>query len=49
LKKFHDAVKTTGGSMYTIFHNSMLSEDAACKSWRDMYSLFLQEVVYWDI
>jgi hypothetical protein len=49
LKKFHDAVKTTGGSMYTIFHNSMLSENAACKSWRDMYSLFLQEVVYWDL
>jgi hypothetical protein len=49
LKKFHDAVKTTGGSLYTIFHNNMLSENPACKSWREMYSLFLQEVVYWDL
>jgi hypothetical protein len=49
LKKFHDAVKTTGGTLYTIFHNSMLSENQSCRDWREMYSLFLQEVVYWDL
>jgi hypothetical protein len=49
LKKCHDSVKSTGGTLYTIFHNSMLSENAACQQWREMYSLFLQEVVYWDL
>ncbi len=35
--------------MIIIWHNNFFGTDPAFKGWREVYELFLQEVVYWDV
>ena len=49
LTALHDRVKKTGGTLSTIFHNSFLGTHPDYIGWRDVYALFLEEVVYWDV
>jgi hypothetical protein len=37
------------GLMITIWHNNFFGSDPAFKGWKEVYELFLEEVVYWDI
>ena len=49
LKYYHDTVKKVNGTLITIWHNNFFGTDAAFQGWREVYELFLREVVYWDI
>jgi hypothetical protein len=49
LRVLHDRVKKSGGTMSVIFHNSFLGTHPDYRGWREVYELFLEEVVYWDI
>jgi hypothetical protein len=49
LKVLHDRVKQCGGTLYTVFHNQFLGSHPHYAGWREVYELFLEEVVYWDV
>jgi hypothetical protein len=49
IKYYHDTVKKVKGVMITIWHNNFFGSDPAFKGWKEVYELFLEEVVYWDI
>lgn len=49
LQHMHGRVKQTGGTLYTIFHNNVLGSHSTHPGWKEVYELFLEEVVYWDI
>lgn len=48
LKQFHEALKKTGGRMVTISHNNFLSTEHGFGGWKEVFELFLDQVVYWD-
>ena len=35
--------------MISIWHNSFLGSDKMFDGWKEVYELFLKEVVYWDV
>jgi hypothetical protein len=49
IRDLHDRVKSCGGTLYTIFHNNFLGNYPSYKGWREVYEVFLEQVVYWDI
>ncbi len=49
IRYFHDAVKKVNGTMITIWHNTFLSDVPLYKGWKEVYEIFLNEVVYWDL
>jgi hypothetical protein len=49
LKVLHDRVKACGGTLYTVMHNNMLGTYPAYTGWREVYEVFLEQVVYWDV
>ncbi len=49
LKVLHDRVKACGGTLYTVMHNNMLGNYPAYTGWREVYEVFLEQVVYWDV
>jgi hypothetical protein len=49
LKHYHDAVKTVEGTLITISHNNFLSTELGFAGWKQVYEIFLDEVVYWDL
>lgn len=49
LKSFHDIIKRTEGEMSIISHNSFFSEEPEFEGWKEVYEIFLNEIVYWDL
>jgi hypothetical protein len=49
IRYFHDIVKKVNGTMITIWHNTFLSDVPLYKGWKEVYEIFLNEVVYWDL
>ncbi|WP_336515254.1 polysaccharide deacetylase family protein [Pollutibacter soli] len=49
LSYYHQVIKKVNGQMITIWHNNFFGTDPAFKGWREVYELFLNEVVYWDV
>jgi hypothetical protein len=49
LKTYHDVVKKTGGQLMTISHNNFFSDEPGFAGWKEVYEIFLDEVVYWDL
>jgi hypothetical protein len=49
IRHFHNAVKKVNGTMITIWHNTFLSDMPLYKGWKDVYEIFLNDVVYWDL
>ncbi len=49
IKYYHDTVKKVKGLLITIWHNNFFGSDPAYRGWKEVYELFLEEVVYWDI
>lgn len=49
LKHYHDAVKEVDGTLITISHNNFLSTEQGFAGWKQVYEIFLDEVVYWDL
>jgi len=49
IKYYHDVVKKVNGMMITIWHNQFFSNIKPFVGWRDVYELFIKEVVYWDL
>jgi hypothetical protein len=49
LKTYHDIVKETGGQLMTITHNNFFSDEPGFAGWKEVYEIFLDEVVYWDL
>lgn len=45
---YYYIVKKVNGLLITIWHNSFLGTDPEWKGWREVYEVFLREVVYWD-
>jgi len=35
--------------MITIWHNNFFGSDKMFEGWKEVYELFLKEVVYWDL
>jgi hypothetical protein len=34
--------------MISVWHNSILGTDPMFKGWRELFELYMKEVVYWD-
>jgi len=49
LKKYHEIIKQTEGEMSIISHNSFFSDEPEFEGWKNLYEIFLREVVYWDL
>jgi hypothetical protein len=49
IRYFHDVVKKVHGTMITIWHNTFLSDVPLYKGWKEVYEIFLNDVVYWDL
>ncbi|OJY82559.1 MAG: hypothetical protein BGP13_25475 [Sphingobacteriales bacterium 40-81] len=49
IRKYHDTIKKVNGTMITIWHNNFFGSDKMFAGWKDVYELFLEEVVYWDL
>lgn len=49
LKSYHDVVKSVKGQLMTISHNNFLSDEPGFAGWKEVYEIFLDQVVYWDL
>lgn len=49
LQRFHDVIKKVQGNMEIICHNNFLSEEQGFAGWKEVYEIFLDQVVYWEI
>ena len=49
LKSFHETVKRCEGELSIISHNSFFSDEPEFAGWKQVYEIFLDEVVYWDL
>lgn len=49
IRHYHDIIKKVNGTMITIWHNNFFGSDKIFEGWKEVYELFLQEVVYWDL
>ncbi|MBX3256682.1 MAG: polysaccharide deacetylase family protein [Chitinophagaceae bacterium] len=49
IRYYHDVIKKVNGTMITIWHNNFFGSDKMFKGWKEVYELFLKEVVYWDL
>lgn len=49
IQYYHDTIKKVNGAMISIWHNSFLGSDKMFDGWKEVYELFLKEVVYWDV
>lgn len=49
IKYYHDIIKKVNGTMITIWHNNFFGSDKLFEGWKQVYELFLKEVVYWDV
>jgi hypothetical protein len=49
IKYFHDVIKKENGTMITIWHNTFFSDEPMYKGWKEVYEIFLNDVVYWDL
>ena len=49
IQYYHDVIKKVSGTMISIWHNNFLGSDKMFKGWKEVYELFLKEVVYWDL
>lgn len=45
IKYYQDEIKKVNGTMITVWHNHILGADAMFKGWKEVYELFLEEVV----
>lgn len=49
IRTYHDVIKKIDGTMITIWHNNFFGSDKMFEGWKEVYELFLEEVVYWDL
>ena len=49
MSRYHDLIKRYKGTMITIWHNNVMGDTLQFKGWREVYEVFLRDVVYWDI
>jgi len=49
IRYYHDVIKRVNGTMITIWHNSFFSDQQIYKGWKEVYEIFLNDVVYWDL
>ncbi len=49
LKSYHDVLKSVKGQLMIITHNNFLSDEPGFAGWKEVYGIFLDEVVYWDL
>lgn len=49
IRYYHDTIKKVNGTMITIWHNNFFGSDKVFEGWKEVYELFLKEVVYWDL
>jgi hypothetical protein len=48
LKQYYTTVKKLNGLLITVWHNNFLGTEPAFTDWKEMYSLFMKEDIYWD-
>jgi hypothetical protein len=48
LVRYYEQVRKLNGMMISVWHNSILGTDPMFKGWRELFELFMKEVVYWD-
>ncbi|HRO47423.1 polysaccharide deacetylase family protein [Agriterribacter sp.] len=49
IQYYHDIIKKVNGAMISIWHNNFLGSNKMFDGWKEVYELFLKEVVYWDL
>lgn len=49
LRHYHDVTKKVHGHMEIISHNNFLSTERGFAGWKEVYEVFLDQVVYWEI
>ncbi|MBC7850471.1 MAG: polysaccharide deacetylase family protein [Chitinophagaceae bacterium] len=45
---YYELVKKYNGIFISIWHNHLLTSEAAFAGWREAFELFMKETVYWD-
>jgi hypothetical protein len=48
LVRYYEQVRRLNGMMISVWHNSILGTDPMFKGWRELFELYMKEVVYWD-
>jgi hypothetical protein len=48
LMEYYQSVKKVKGLFITVWHNSVLGTSAPFSDWRNLFEVFMKEVVYWD-
>ena len=49
IQYYHDIIKKIDGTMISIWHNHFFGNDKMFEGWKEVYEVFLEEVVYWDL
>lgn len=49
LRHYHDVVKKVSGHMEIISHNNFLSSEKGFGGWKEVYEIFLDQVLYWEL
>lgn len=48
LMDYYQCVKKVKGLFITVWHNSLLGTSTPFSDWRNLFEVFMKEVVYWD-
>lgn len=48
LVQYYEQVKKLNGLFISVWHNSLLGGSKPFQGWREMFELFMKEMVYWD-
>lgn len=49
LRHYHEVVKKVCGNMEIISHNNFLSTEKGFAGWKEVYEIFLDQELYWEI
>lgn len=49
IQHYHNVIKKVDGTMITIWHNNFFGTDKMFQGWKEVYEIFLEQIVYWDL
>ncbi|MFZ9660403.1 MAG: DUF7033 domain-containing protein [Chitinophagaceae bacterium] len=49
LKYYYDIIRSSEGEFITISHINFFSRNNEVKGWKELYDLFMEQIVFWDM
>lgn len=49
LKYYYDVIRKSEGDFISISHNNFFGKDQQFKGWKELYDLFMEQIVFWDM